>query len=60
MHYNKKILDLLDEERVSGESSGSEKVSRSLKYDSKMFLVHIIIDGHQHRSLYSACTAHAG
>ena len=44
----KKILDLLDEESVSGESSGRaslyivllrmfEKVSQSLKYDSNYF-----------------------
>ena len=49
-HY-KKILDLLDEESVSGESSGRgslievlprmfEKVSQTLKYHSKYFFVH--------------------
>ena len=51
---NKKILDLLDEESISGESSGRvslyirrevlprmfEKVSRSLKYDSNFGGVH--------------------
>ena len=42
----KKILDSLDEESVSGESSGrvvynfAVNVSRSLKYYSKIFFVH--------------------
>ena len=39
----KKLFDLLDEESVSGACSGRvlfEKVSRLLKYDSKIFLVH--------------------
>ena len=51
---NKEILDLLNEKSISGARSSRaslsirqevlprmfEKVSRSLKYDSKMFLVH--------------------
>ena len=70
------ILDLLNEESVSGARSGRaslkirrevllrmfEKVSRSLKYDSNIFFVHkhIYIYGHHNRSLYPARAARAG
>ena len=66
---NKKILNLLNEDSVSGENSGRaslyrevlpqmfEKVSRLLKY-VQFFFLFIYVYGHQHRSLYPArlCT----
>ena len=73
---NMEILDLLNEESVSGARNGRanllirrevllpmfEKVSRSLKYDSNIFFVHkhIYIYGHHGRSLYPARAVRAG
>ena len=63
---NMEILDLLNEESVSGARSSRallstfEKVSRSLKYDSNIFFDHRHIYGHHDRSLYPARAARAG
>ena len=67
---NREILDLLNEESVSGARSGRaslevllrmfEKVSRSLKYDSNIFSIHKHTYGHHNQSLYPTRAARAG
>ena len=65
---NRKILDLLDEESVYGESmvelittSPTTNVELIAKVRIKIFFgLQIYIRGHQHRSLYPAHPARAG